>query len=70
MEDEDFSLYHLIDYIKDNIIGLLLLILSIFIVYIIDYITQINSLTFTMSPISNIQPQNKIFLKKNKKFKK
>lgn len=50
--DEDFSL---IDYVRENYIGLLLLVLAFFIIYLVDYISRINALIFAMpSPIPGV----------------
>lgn len=72
-EDEEYSLLYFIDYIRENYIGLLLLLLAFFIIYVVDYISRINALIFAMpSPIpgisssSTIQPP-KLHKKKNKK---
>jgi len=39
----------IIEYIKENFIGLLLLMLVVFIIYIVDYINRFNSLYFSSS---------------------
>jgi|688.fasta_scaffold14221_8 hypothetical protein len=65
MDENQFSLYELFQHIKDNIVGFMLLLLSIFIIYIVDYITHINSLTYSIAtsvpnalqPV-NLQPVN------------
>lgn len=40
--NEDFSLSSMMDYIKENIIGILLLILTGIIIIIVDYLNRIN----------------------------
>ena len=57
-DDSDLSIYDfnsIIDYIKNNIIQILLLILVFFIIYTVDYISNIN--TMLMAPISMIPSQ-------------
>jgi hypothetical protein len=48
INDEPFTLQTLLEYIHENVIGLLLLVLAFFIIYIVDYISRINALIFTM----------------------
>jgi hypothetical protein len=75
MKDESFSW---IDYIRENIFGILLLILAIIIICVVEYITRLNSLFFsTPSPIPGITTHNspsipltKHLKTKGKKFKK
>ena len=45
--DEEFSFDTLIDYIKDNILGLSLLALALLIIIFVDYITRINAMIFS-----------------------
>lgn len=75
MEDEPLTFYSVIQYIRENIIGLLLLIFVIFIIYFVDYINHLNTLLYSMpSPIpgfTNSTPlKNVITNNKHKKFKK
>ena len=73
VEDDSFSLYSLIQYVKDNFIGLLLFVLAIFIIYFVDYISRINAAIFSVSSaIPGMPPTNNILLPKinKKKFKK
>lgn len=61
--NEHFALYYIIQYISENFIGLLLLILAFFIIYIVDHINRLNSILFA--------PQLPIPIKvKSKKIKK
>jgi hypothetical protein len=80
INDEPFSIYSLITYVKENIIGLLLLLFSILIVIFVDYLSRINTMiysspnmlpssnVFSAIPIPQIKPLTKIH--KNKKFRK
>ena len=75
VNDETFSLYSVIEYASENFVGLLLLLLAIFIIYFVDYISRINALIFAIpSPIYgmpttvNSIPTPKMH--KSKKFKK
>lgn len=68
-----FTLSSLIQYINDNFIGLLLLILAFFIIYFVDYISHVNAILFAMPPtIPGMPTTNNIFTAKikDKKFKK
>jgi hypothetical protein len=62
-DDSDLSIYDfnsIINYIKNNIIQILLLILVFFIIYVVDYICNINAMLMTTtSMIPNI-PQVQI----------
>ena len=76
---EDFSVHNftsIISYIKNNYIQFLLLILVFFIVFIVDYISNINAIIFSIpSPIpsfplqkqSQVIPHHKIKLPKKRK---
>lgn len=68
--DNFFTLNSIIHYIRENIIGLLLLILVFFIIYFVDYINYLNSFIFS-SPLPMILPATQINpKKKNKKINK
>ena len=55
MEDEDLTFYSVIQYIRENIFGLLLLILVIFIIYFVDYINRLNAFLYSIpSPIPKV----------------
>ncbi len=55
VNDEPFSLQSLLEYIRENVVGLLLLVLAFFIIYIVDYISRINVFIFSMpSPIPGL----------------
>ncbi len=67
--DEPFSL---LQYIKENFVGLLLLLLVFLIIYFVDHISRINALIFAMpSPMQGIQvASNNIAMAITKKIKK
>ena len=75
MNNESFSL---IEYISENLIGILLLILALFIIFFVEQISRLNAMIFSIpSPIpgigtpSPISPSfTKQFKIKGKKFKK
>jgi len=78
MNDESFSL---IEYISENFIGILLLVLAFIIICVVEYISRLNALIFSMpspipgigttTPLSSISPSfTKQFKTKGKKFKK
>jgi len=66
--NEQWKLYSIIEYISENLVGLMLFILTFFIVYFVDYINRINSMLFAPQlPI----PIKAVPIKvKSKKFKK
>jgi hypothetical protein len=68
-DEEPFSI---IQYVKENVIGLLLLLLAFCIIYWVDYISRINAMTFAMpSPIPGVQSaSNNIAMAITKKTKK
>ena len=62
-DDSDLSIYDfnsIIDYIKNNIIQILLLILVFFIIYTVDYISNINTILMTTSSMIPSIPQVQI----------
>lgn len=73
VSEEPFSV---IQYVKENVIGLLLLILTFCIIYFVDHISRINAMIFAMpSPIPGLPapaPTNILMPKpkKTKNFKK
>lgn len=45
----------ILNYIKENIIGLILLFVALLIIYFVDYVNRLNSLLYsTPSPINNL----------------
>jgi hypothetical protein len=69
MYNESLSINSAFEYISENIIGLLLLLLTFLIIYLVDYISYINSLlTIVPSPVPGLEiNRNNIHL--NKKYK-
>jgi dolichyl-phosphate-mannose--protein O-mannosyl transferase len=62
-DDSDLSIYDfnsIIDYIKNNIIQILLLILVFFIIYTVDYISNINTILMTTTSMIPSMPQVQI----------
>lgn len=69
---ESLSFNSVFEYIKNNIIGLLLLILVFFIIYFVDYINRINSALYSLPnpiPIPGIVNTNPLNITKNIKRK-
>lgn len=61
--NEQWTLYSIIQYISENFVGLMLLILAFFIIYIVDHVNRLNSMLFA--------PQLPVPIKvKSKKIKK
>ena len=52
---EPFNINTFINYIKENIIGLLLLIFAVFIIYLVDHINNINAFIITTLNITGVQ---------------
>lgn len=73
-EDNDFSIYNfnsIINYIKDNFVQILLLILVFFIIFIVDYIANINTIIISqMNIIPQQQTQNNVKIIKRRKMSK
>jgi hypothetical protein len=47
MNDEFTTLYYFIEYVSENFIGIILLILTLIIIYVVDHINQLNSIIMT-----------------------
>ena len=69
---QEYNINYLIEYIRENFIGLLLLIIVFLIIYVVDYITHINTLSIAMANAVPGMPQIANFpkMRKGKKFKK
>lgn len=58
---EQFNIINISNYIKENTIGLLLLMLVLAIIYCVDYINRLNNLIYSsQNSISIISKKNKI----------
>jgi hypothetical protein len=74
MNYEFTTLYSIIEYVTENFVGIILLILAFFIIYIVDHINNLNSIMTSSIPQLSI-PQvssaqilnNKVKTKKVKK---
>lgn len=66
--EEPFNLYSIIEYVKENYIGLLMLIFAFLIIYIVDNINQYNNMLFSLPTPGSISVPK--ILQKNKKNKK
>lgn len=68
MYNESLSLDSIIEYVSENVMGLLLLLLTFVIIYLVDYISYINSLlNIVPSPVPGLQiNNNNIHLNKQK----
>jgi hypothetical protein len=59
MYNESLSLDSIIEYVSENIIGLILLLLTFVIIYLVDYISYLNSLlSIVPSPVPGLQINN------------
>ncbi len=71
--NEDWTLYSIIEYVSENFIGLTLLVLAFFIIYVVDHINQLNAIIINpqinipQTSSSQILNQMKV---KSKKLKK
>lgn len=63
MEDEPITFYSVINYVRENIIGLLMFIAVFIIIYCVDHINKFNTMLYSM-PAGPIQMTTK---KKNHK---
>lgn len=73
INDEPFSLETLLQYVNENIYGLLLLVFAFFIIYFVDYISHINAMIFAIpSPVPGMPALTNIHSIKHpkEKFKK
>ena len=75
IKDESITFTSVVDYIKENFIGLVLFFSVFVIIYVVDHINSINSLLFASpSPIPGVMPMiNSVIPKiisKGKKHKK
>ncbi len=70
INDEPFSFYSLITYFKENIIGLSLLLFTVLIVIIVDYISRINSIMFSPPNPLNLPGFQQIKTYKQSKMRK
>ena len=69
INDEPLSLYSVITYISENIKGLILLVLAIFIIIFVDYISRINTILFSTPPpiaLPNVIPGGLHLMQVNK----
>jgi hypothetical protein len=44
--DEQWTLHSIMEYMSENFIGIILLILAFFIIYFVDHINQLNAIIF------------------------
>jgi len=47
--DEQWTVHSVMEYMSENFIGLILLILAFFIIYFVDHINQLNAMIFDSS---------------------
>ena len=68
MNDEFTTLYSIIEYVTENFVGIILLILAFIIIYVVDHINNLNSIIMS-TQVSSPQILNtiKVKPKKNKK---
>lgn len=55
-DDKEWTIYSIIEYVSQNLIGLSLLVLSFFIIYVVDHINKLNSIV--MNPQINIPQES------------
>lgn len=69
---QDNQTLNILEYVNENLYGLILLVFTFFIIYFVDYINRLNSIIFsTSSPLptfssTTVSPQNIV----KRKFKK
>ena len=72
-DEPDLSIYDfnsIINYIKNNFIQILLLLLVFFIIYLVDQISNINTMLMAQASIMPIIPQQPIKMLKKRKMSK
>lgn len=71
-DDFSFSFTSIITHISENLFGFILLLLVFFIIYIVDHINQLNSLTFSTPSAVPMQMLNNhnFMVKPKRKIKK
>jgi len=47
--DEQWTVHSFIEYMSENFVGLILLVLAFFIIYFVDHINQLNAMIFDSS---------------------
>lgn len=73
MDNDELTFWNTLNYIKDNYVQFLLLILVFIIIYTVDHISNVNALIFSIqSPIpglQNLKQQNNLLknLRRSKK---
>lgn len=51
--EDSFNLYYIVDYIKQNFIGLIIFVIVFLIIYIVDYINNYNLMLFQVPNLIN-----------------
>lgn len=64
--DEDFSFIYIINHLKNNIVGVFLFALAIFIIIFVDYLNRLNTFLYS-APVLNSQIISKKIPKNHKK---
>lgn len=68
--DEQWTLHSIIEYISENFIGLTLLVLAFFIIYVVDHINNLNSIMMSQQiyvpQISSSKISNQMKVKSKK----
>jgi hypothetical protein len=73
MDNDELTFWNTLNYIKDNYVQFLLLLLVFIIIYTVDHISNVNALIFSIqSPtpgLQNLKQQNKLLknLRRSKK---
>jgi len=68
--EEQLTIYSIMEYISEHFVGLILLLSSFLIIYFVDYINRLNSMLFTPTspnPMNQINKMNPIKLKPKKR---
>lgn len=62
-EEDEWTMTSVIEYLRENVVGLLLLVITMGIIYAVDYISRLNALIFAMpSPIPSMMPSSPMSL--------
>ena len=55
LENPDWETFNIIEHVKENLLGFILLLFAFFIIYFVDYINRLNSMMYSNpSPIPGL----------------
>jgi hypothetical protein len=70
LDNLDEKTFNILEYVRKNFVGLILLLFAFFIIYFVDYINRLNTIIYSLTPTTpNLQPMTTQKMSK-RKFKK